>query len=518
MSNRPMLSVAMIVRDEAEVLAHTIESVQPIADEVVVLDTGSYDDSPDLARRLGARVHHALWSDCFAAARNRCLDQVRGDWVLWIDAGEEFQGDSAAELRDFVDQQAKPSEVYGVYIEQPAAEAGGYAEQVARFRLMPRREGLRFSGHIRESLLPAARGADLEIGIAPGRLLRHRRHNDPARKLAKARRDERLATIETTELGDAPARLLLAMGDALSGLGQHGDARQAYHQAIGKSERGSSEMLEAYYGWLADHDADPALAEQRVPACLAALEVFPLDTPLLLCMGNYLQQQDQLPLAERAFEAAVRFGQVDPTVWHPCELPVMASLYLHLLKRALGQDDQARKVLEDAVQAGEASPRLLRALMDLHVQRGNAFDAIAVASRLPLASKEVHGLRAAIRGACKAVEQDWTAALGHLQTAYLEGCRDPLCLRWLTITYLSNGEIEAARPLLSEWEQIEPNHPELAIYRHAVSKVSTGRTLHAAEQARGRSLRLDGAGDDCGQTTPPRSVAAAPATEPEATA
>ena len=57
--SRPRLSVAMIVRDEQEVLAESIESVGKIADEIVVLDTGSTDRTPELAAQLGATVHCA---------------------------------------------------------------------------------------------------------------------------------------------------------------------------------------------------------------------------------------------------------------------------------------------------------------------------------------------------------------------------------------------------------------------------------------------------------------------------
>ncbi|MEN6493336.1 MAG: glycosyltransferase, partial [Thermoguttaceae bacterium] len=83
---RPRLSVAMIVRDEQDVLAASLESVRSIADEIIVLDTGSADQTPTLARKLGAKVCRAGWDDDFSAARNRLLEEVTGDWILWLDA------------------------------------------------------------------------------------------------------------------------------------------------------------------------------------------------------------------------------------------------------------------------------------------------------------------------------------------------------------------------------------------------------------------------------------------------
>ncbi len=69
--SRPRLSVAMIVRDEQEVLAESIKSVGKIADEIVVLDTGSTDRTPELAAQLGATVHsHALGKRFFRGTQS----------------------------------------------------------------------------------------------------------------------------------------------------------------------------------------------------------------------------------------------------------------------------------------------------------------------------------------------------------------------------------------------------------------------------------------------------------------
>ena len=81
----------MIVRNEEHRLARAIDSVRGIADEVVVTDPGSPDNTPALAKKLGARVTHFHWCDDFAAARNACAESARGDWILWIDGDERLK-------------------------------------------------------------------------------------------------------------------------------------------------------------------------------------------------------------------------------------------------------------------------------------------------------------------------------------------------------------------------------------------------------------------------------------------
>jgi glycosyltransferase involved in cell wall biosynthesis len=72
------LSLCMIVRDNARTIRPALESIRPWVDEMVVVDTGSTDDTPRIVAELGARVFHFTWIDHFAAARNESLRHARG--------------------------------------------------------------------------------------------------------------------------------------------------------------------------------------------------------------------------------------------------------------------------------------------------------------------------------------------------------------------------------------------------------------------------------------------------------
>jgi tetratricopeptide (TPR) repeat protein len=87
-----LLSAALIVRDESRVLSECLASIRGVVDEIVVVDTGSVDDTVAIARRYGARVLHHPWADDFAEARNVALDAARGEWILYIDADERLSG------------------------------------------------------------------------------------------------------------------------------------------------------------------------------------------------------------------------------------------------------------------------------------------------------------------------------------------------------------------------------------------------------------------------------------------
>lgn len=97
----PEVSVCLIVKDEAADLADCLTSVQPFADEIVVYDTGSSDDTVAVARSFGAVVIEGEWRNDFAWARNQALAAARGTWVLSIDADERLELDphAARDLR-----------------------------------------------------------------------------------------------------------------------------------------------------------------------------------------------------------------------------------------------------------------------------------------------------------------------------------------------------------------------------------------------------------------------------------
>jgi len=82
------LSLCMIVKDEETLLPHCLNSVQNVADEIIIVDTGSIDKTLDVARKSGARVYSFEWCNDFAAARNESLKYAQGEWILALDADE----------------------------------------------------------------------------------------------------------------------------------------------------------------------------------------------------------------------------------------------------------------------------------------------------------------------------------------------------------------------------------------------------------------------------------------------
>lgn len=158
MSERPFISACYIVKDEAEVLLASLDAVRSFVDEVVVYDTGSSDDTVQIARASGARVVEGFWDDDFGAARNRALEHCRGVWVLAVDADEVVRGDPRAFRREL--ERNPTVDVFSVTQISPAWNGEATTMDAPAQRVL-RRSACRWTGALHEQVV-GVRDQELE--------------------------------------------------------------------------------------------------------------------------------------------------------------------------------------------------------------------------------------------------------------------------------------------------------------------------------------------------------------------
>lgn len=90
------ISLCMIVKNEERHLAACLDSVHEWIDEIVILDTGSTDNTVEIAKRYDASVHTYTWQNDFAEARNAALSYAKNPWILQLDADEEINGNDVS--------------------------------------------------------------------------------------------------------------------------------------------------------------------------------------------------------------------------------------------------------------------------------------------------------------------------------------------------------------------------------------------------------------------------------------
>ena len=105
----PRLSLCMIVRNNEETIGDCLQSIRPWVDEMIIVDTGSTDRTPQIAADLGAKLFAFPWCDDFSAARNVSLEHATGQWLFWMDSDDTIPEHCGAALRSLADGAHAPS-------------------------------------------------------------------------------------------------------------------------------------------------------------------------------------------------------------------------------------------------------------------------------------------------------------------------------------------------------------------------------------------------------------------------
>ncbi len=98
------LSACLIVKNEEKFLPGCLKSLETIADEIVIVDTGSTDETIQIAEEFGAKIFHYKWKNDFADARNFANSNATGDWIIQLDADEELFPEDQNKVREIIHQ------------------------------------------------------------------------------------------------------------------------------------------------------------------------------------------------------------------------------------------------------------------------------------------------------------------------------------------------------------------------------------------------------------------------------
>jgi len=219
------IALVMIARDEARCIERCLSSVRNAVDEMVVLDTGSSDDTVARARRAGARVHRGRWCDDFAAARNASLELTDADWALVLDADEWIAGGLTAlqALRTAHEPFLGVITVTNLF----GAQLDGASESPSWIpRILP--HGALYTGRFHEQ--PRSHWPRRRVALE----VRHDGYLEPVQR-AKRERNQRLLAGALAERPDDPYLVYQAGKDAEL-RGEFEKARSCYQQALARAD------------------------------------------------------------------------------------------------------------------------------------------------------------------------------------------------------------------------------------------------------------------------------------------
>lgn len=148
------ISLCMIVKNEEKVLGRCLDSVQGIADEIVIVDTGSTDQTVEIAKHYTEKVFPFVWQEDFSAARNESFSHARMDYCLWLDADDVLEKEGRQKLLELKETLSPEVDIVMLPYHTAFDEAGRPTFCYYRERLIRRKIGTRWEGVVHEAITP----------------------------------------------------------------------------------------------------------------------------------------------------------------------------------------------------------------------------------------------------------------------------------------------------------------------------------------------------------------------------
>ena len=159
------LGLCMIVKNEEKVLKRCLDCVKNICDEIIVVDTGSYDNTVRIAESCGAKVFHYAWNFDFAAARNYSFSYSSCDYILWLDADDIISPDNQQKLIRLKASLDNSVDAYFLRYDAAFDENGNVTTFFYRERILRRAAHFLWKGAVHETVCINSNSKKYDIAI-----------------------------------------------------------------------------------------------------------------------------------------------------------------------------------------------------------------------------------------------------------------------------------------------------------------------------------------------------------------
>jgi GT2 family glycosyltransferase/glycosyltransferase involved in cell wall biosynthesis/Tfp pilus assembly protein PilF len=391
------LSVCMIVKNEETHLVRCLDSIKPIADEIIVVDTGSTDRTRDIARVLGAKVFDYAWADDFSEARNFSLSKAEGDWILIIDADEVIASQDYAALRKMI-VHSKKKTAYIMITRNYTTAAGnrGWRENEGQYdsieaglgwipspkvRLFPNNRNVRFSNPVHELVEPSLKKNDFTIQLSKIPI-HHYGKLDRTKVVEKGKKYYELG-IKKLESHKNDHRALTELAIQASELGEHEEAIRIWKRVIEiKPNDGVAHMsLGSAYLMLKKYD----------DASNFSLKALQIDPHLREAALNF--SVAEMIVGDLAVAKEYLLKIIEKDSEYPPAIARLSAIYL-----ILGLNDEGKKALARIQQKGYSSSYTIEKQASELVDAGktdNANKLILNAKEIGIESKKLEDILSA---------------------------------------------------------------------------------------------------------------------------
>jgi len=288
------ISLCMIVKNEEDILERCLDSVSQLVDEIIIVDTGSTDQTKKIAGIYTDKIYDFQWIDDFSAARNYAFEKATKDYIFWMDADDIILADDIVRFKKLKEELTFDTDIIMMHYNAGFDEQGRTIFSYYRERLSKRSRNFKWQEPVHEYL---------QFG---GKIV----HSDVCITHAKKKEMINSRNLKIYEN-------LLDKGEKLTPRGTYYYARELKDNGrLEEAAKMFDQFLESGLGWLEDNITACSelakcyqLTDRPQKALESTLRSFYYDTPRaeLCCqIGYHFKTQDEYRQAAFWFELALK--------------------------------------------------------------------------------------------------------------------------------------------------------------------------------------------------------------------
>jgi tetratricopeptide (TPR) repeat protein len=295
--------LTLIVRNEEENLRPCIQPVAHLFDEIVVVDTGSDDNTRAVATELGARLVEFPWCDDFSAARNEAIAHATGDWIFWLDADDRLDEANIRKLEQLLGR-LEPNRAYMMDCASLPKQPVDPIMILPHCRLFPRQPAIRWRRRVHEDIADSVQALGFPL-VVTGIRIHHMGYQDAAQVRRKTNRNLRLLRLEYVQ-NPTDSHTLFYLGMAHLTIGQHDPALTYLLSSLKYAAKEPADWMRWLYNALFDTLLHLGRQEQALALLAEGLSRFPNDPTLATKRAELLANLGDLGSAERTLLELLR--------------------------------------------------------------------------------------------------------------------------------------------------------------------------------------------------------------------
>lgn len=362
MTENRHLSLCMIVKNEEDCIERCLKSVEKVVDEIIIVDTGSTDQTVEICQSYGAKVYPFPWNGSFANARNYGIEKAIGNWILWLDADEEIAAEDRMKLKDQINFPEEfdllTAHLINYYGDTPDPNN---VSQISQVRFFRNHLGMKFQNDIHETLPISNRD---RVGTLPVKIYHFGYLNSYVDGKGKSKRNIELLKKQVELSPDGWMCFYLSM--EYYRIKELTDAFNYVNESIrlflGQKSLPPSMVYKLKYAILIDLQC----WDEALEGIKRVVLLYPDYVDLWYYMGFILYNKEMYSDAVKSFEKCIEIGEGNLNYYSVKGVgSFLAWYYKGLCLKNSGRKDEALSCFQQVLTIYESYPPALEAISEL---------------------------------------------------------------------------------------------------------------------------------------------------------